>query len=148
MWKFNPECKNQSHYSHPALLIDTLNSRSCTNTPPTYHWVLLTCERVISLARASPNHATDNNLIYISKVSPDHITDNNLIWQVPKKMLQPRNLPNHKTQIPRHLAVQIQIECMVWLEFVPKSLSLAIWWISKSGVQHFFLESVTLWIKT
>jgi len=37
-------------------------------------------------------------------------------------MLHPRNPPHRETQIPRYLAVQIQIE--FWFEFVPRNWNL------------------------
>jgi len=35
-------------------------------------------------------------------------------WQFPLKMLHTWNPPNRETQIPRYLAVQIQIEMLIW----------------------------------
>ena len=47
-----------------------------------------------------------------------------------KNAISPKST-NQETQIPRYLAVQIQIEIVVHFEFVPRNLSISIWWISR-----------------
>ena len=47
------------------------------------------------------------------------------------ELLHPHNPPNQEPQISRCLMVQIQIEILVWCEFVPRNLSFWIWWVSE-----------------
>jgi len=61
------------------------------------------------------------SLLHLSKVG--------YLWQFPQKMLHPRFPTNRETQISRYLAVQIQIEILVWFESVPRNLSCWIWLI-------------------
>ena len=45
-------------------------------------------------------------------------------------LLHPRNPPHRHTQSSQYLTVQIQSEILISVEFVPRNLSLGIWWIS------------------
>ena len=47
----------------------------------------------------------------------------------PPKLHHPQNPPNPETQISRYLTVQIQVQILVWIEFVPRNMSFWIWWI-------------------
>ena len=69
---------------------------------------------------------------YILKEPTNHshtITRSPILWLFPLKMRHPRNPPNREIQFPWYLAVQIQIEILVWIEFVPRDLGVSILWI-------------------
>jgi len=51
-------------------------------------------------------------------------------WQFPLKTIHPWNQTNRQTQIPRYLAVQIQIVILFSFECVPRRLRFSIWSIS------------------
>jgi len=55
----------------------------------------------------------------------------NIVSQFSLKMLHPRSPHNRETHLSRYLAVQIEIEIEILVEheFVPRNLSIWIWWL-------------------
>jgi len=89
-----------------------------------------------SIANATPPKSTESRhwdfsvLIQIGHNSNLNLCGmTKVIWQIPQKILHPRNPSHPKTQISRYLVVQIQSGMLVWCQFVPRNLRFAIWGI-------------------
>ena len=131
LFYYVPLKRDQGDWDWRLRLNDTPNAIGCTSTPQTHAYVMTVIFWIAGFAIA---RCLDDASICLTPQDntfrcdiPQYLKHMYMSWHSPLEIRHPINPLNRETQIPRYLAVQIQIEIWVQFALVRRNLSFWIW---------------------